>query len=48
MPILVIDIDIHKYYSTKILTLFHVASKPTYFSNFVIFKDRYLKFGDDI
>jgi hypothetical protein len=42
----------------KRLTLFHVASEPTYFtlggdvssppSNFVIFKDRDLKFGDDV
>ena len=38
------------------LTLFHVASEPTYFtlwgevhlSNFVIFKDRDLKFGDNV
>ena len=38
------------------LTLFHIASEPTYFtfqvssppSNFVIFKDRDLKFGDDL
>ena len=40
------------------LTLFHVASEPTYFtlggevssppSNFVIFEDRDLKFGDDV
>ena len=42
----------------NLLTLFHVASEPTYFtlegelssppSNFVIFKDRDLKFGDDV
>ena len=40
------------------LTLYHVASEPTYFtleggsflppSNFVIFKDIYLKFGDNV
>ena len=48
----------HLWISEKIfLTLFHVDSEPTYFtlggefsfppSNFVIFEDRDLKFGDD-